>query len=314
VDALDLRAQAAGEAPVHAAAHAVARDVLLLALRHVGGRHVHVVALGVVLGVARSLGPGAALGVGHPFAARGQLLAAAGVALAWVGVGPHAEAGVVHHVARQGQAPVFGAAAQVEARMAVVGAGAAAVVVLAAVAAQVQRRRAAEARRRAPRDDVHHATHGGAAVLRRAGPLDHLDAFHVAQQVLAQVHGGAGAGGDRQAVDQHQHLVGAQALQRQLVARLAQHLAQLQAGHVLQRLLERARMRALDFLARDHLGAHGGVIQRALGARGRDDRGLEGVFGVGFLRMDGQGGQQGGKKPERRAGRQRLHGMKAKWV
>jgi hypothetical protein len=116
-----------------------------------------------------------------------------------------------------------------------------------------------------PRDDVDHAAHGRAAVLRGTGALDHLDVVDLGQQVLGDVDGRPGAGRDWQAVDQDQHLVAGHALQGHLIAGLAVDLAQLQARHVLQRVLQRAGMRALDLLTVDDLRADRRFVERFLG-------------------------------------------------
>ena len=298
---LGLQARAAVQPPLAAQYHAVACDVFALALRHVSGRHKVVVALHVVLAVAPGLQPETLAGTRQPFGAAGQLHPFAGVALAGPQFGPQAKAGIVQHIARQAQTPGVTAAGQAKAGVLLVGAGPLAAVVLAPVAAGIQLQRAAKTGLNTPRDDVHHTAHGSTAVLRRTGALDHFHALHIAHQVLAQVDSGAGAGRDRQAIDQHQHLVAAQALQRQLEARLAMHLAQLQAGHVLQRLLERAGAGALDFAARDHADWHRGLFNGALAARGTHHHGLQGGRVGRACRVCHRHRRHTGQQPQRRA-------------
>ena len=186
--------------------------------------------------------------------------------------------------------------------MAVVGAGVAAVVVLAAVAAHIHRCAAAKPLFDGPRDNVHHPAHGRAAVLRRAGSLDHLDPCHIRHQVLAQVHGGACAGRDRQTIDQHQNLVAGEALQRQLKTGLAVHLAQLQARHILQRLFQRAGMGARDLFARNHFDPYGHIVQRTLRPRACHHHGRKrgSLLGIRLGERQSQWKKTQGKTQKRR--------------
>ncbi|MNY12000.1 hypothetical protein D3C86_1450590 [compost metagenome] len=205
-------------------------------------------------------------------------------------IGVHCEALVVQGVGGKPATELPGAAFQ--AHVAVQQAGRA-IGVLAAVAAAIGRHRARKALADGARDDVDHAAHGRTAVLRRAGPLDHLHPVHLGQQVLGDIHRGAGAGRDRQAVDQHQHLVAGHALQRHLVAGFAVDFPQLQAGHVLQRVFQRARMRALDFLPIHHLGTDGRLVDRLLRTGSGDHHGWQ------FLAIGRQGR---GRRPHGKQG------------
>ena len=191
--------------------------------------------------------------------------------------------------------------------MAAIGAGAAATVVLAPVAARIHRHSAAPARLHAPRNDVDHATHGRTAVLRRTGTFDHFHTLDLCQQVLAQIHRGAGTGRNWQTVDQHQHLVSAQTLQRQFKARLAMHLAQLQTGHVLQRLLQGARMGEIQFFARNHLNGHGGLVDGAFAARCRHHHGRKALRVLGLHSADRRHDHQ---QPQRRAKKREIQHRK----
>ncbi len=113
-----------------------------------------------------------------------------------------------------------------------------------------------------------HPADGFRAIQAGAWPAHHLDALDQFQRQILQGRATGGHRADLDAVDHHQHMVGLSAahIQRGGLARPA-IVRQRNAGHLLQKLGQRARLTTLDSLAVDHRHCRQALPSGLRGAR-----------------------------------------------
>ena len=239
---------------------AVSPDLFGLVLRHPVGWHEGLEALQVALLVAAKLGKEVRIAHGLPVQPARGLLATHSVSLPCPSTGVRRKAFVTD--ALQAQPPAQGVRSPLQAGFPLPDGSRPALArrVLPPSGPQSHLHITPKAACGTTRDDIDHAPHGGAAVLGRRSALDHLHPQDIGEQILAEIHRGARAGRDGQAVDEHQHLIAAQPLHDKGIARLAMQLLQLQPGDVGQRLFQRTGTSGLYLFMVHHFGTYWSLV------------------------------------------------------